>query len=319
MKISAVLGAALLVPGLVVLGAGLATAEDATPTPAPSESAVPAAPTASPEPPGQNPAATPTTIATPAPGSTSAPSSGDPTAGPGTPTITATATPTLTPSPSPTPEPEFQVDAVINGLPGRLVAGRTTSFSVTFKNQGSKSVHLGPVIGFGFDGLKAGHVRLEVREGDRWRKTPVAAVEEVPGLVVAPLTEEPVKLAPDATFTKQVRVTFATNAPRGGGAALLFGFDVDNDDELVAFTGQDVRLVGSSGGEDEPRKPGKKWTPPKGGPSDTAAKVKDEALAETGAGNGFLPVALVGAGLVAAGAGALIVVRRRRGGAGQPA
>ncbi|WP_267592838.1 LPXTG cell wall anchor domain-containing protein [Carbonactinospora thermoautotrophica] len=311
MKLSTALGTVLLVPALAVAaiaapaaGTVVTTSPDTTASPDPTGT-----PTDTPtDTPTGTPTDTPTETASTTPTETATTSPPAST----TPTETPTDSPTPTPSSTTTPPAESPIEAAITGLPGKLTAGRTYTFAVSFKNPTSEAINLGAIVGFGFDGLRKKDVRLEVRHGGEWVKAPLEGIEdgELDGLVFGPVNEEPVELAAGATRSWDLRVTFLTDGPRGEGLAALWGFDVQNDEdvELVAEAYQRLELVGKTGQQD----PGKKWDKDKDDVSQNVDEVKDKALAQTGANDSLVLVGAVGAALVVAGGAALFAVRRRR-------
>ncbi|WP_445515146.1 LAETG motif-containing sortase-dependent surface protein [Streptomyces sp. NEAU-174] len=316
-----------------LLAAPAAFAETPSESPAPSASETV---TQSPEDPA--PSQTPTdeaTPTTPAPSTsaTEAPTPGDPSGTPsGTPTETATPTPTPTSTSTEVPgdgecaddgdyneDPELSTTLV--GLPSKVVAGSGFhGFTFQVKNESDRSyqrVDFGLFAGTVHESAPDGtgkYLTLQYKDPESGAWKAISTDESDPGSGYIGYTD----VRPHETLTVDLRLSVAKSAPEGFGYAISVGVYADDEGNCVYSTGEyyefDVLKAGSEPGQVPPADPkpqgGKKPLPhkPEG---DTEISPKG-SLAETGSSSALPMIAVIGGVAMAAGGGAVFVVRRRR-------
>jgi hypothetical protein len=183
----------------------------------------------------------------------------------------------------------------LRGVPKELAAGGSQRpFTLTVcNNTDSRYVRVAPALVFArgsldsdtADGtMRAADVLLDLKEGSRWTRLSLSQEDEV-----AVVADEPAELRARTTRTDTFRLGFAsTTAP---GPALVLGvlFSTDSEEPL-AVDGADFRITAAVGQQPSPQ--------PRPGPP----------LPDTG---GDARAGLWGAALMVAGAGVLLIVRRR--------
>ncbi|MEU7060035.1 LPXTG cell wall anchor domain-containing protein [Streptomyces sp. NPDC046197] len=128
-------------------------------------------------------------------------------------------------------------------------------------------------------------------------------------------------LGPKQTVDIQLRVDITAKAPAGDAFSLGFGsyFDPEKICERTSFDSYEFTVLKPGSSNDNPgqAKPGKNHTAPVGG-KEPQGGVKEipptGSLASTGSSSALPVIGLVGGAAVVAGAGALIIVRRRKAG-----
>ncbi|GAA1272648.1 LAETG motif-containing sortase-dependent surface protein [Streptomyces javensis] len=308
---------------------------DTTPGESPSPSASETV-TQSPEDPA--PSQTPTdeaTPTTPAPSTsaTQAPTPGDPSGTPsGTPTETATPTPTPTPTSTEEPgdgecaddgdyneDPELSTTLV--GLPSKVVAGSGFhGFTFQVKNESDRSyqrVDFGLFAGTVHESAPDGtgkYLTLQYKDPSSGAWKAISTDESDPGSGYIGYTD----VRPHETLTVDLRLSVAKSAPEGFGYAISVGVYADDEGNCVYSTGEyyefDVLKAGSEPGHVPPADPkpqgGKKPLPHK--PEGDTEITPKGSLAETGSSSALPMIAGIGGVAMAAGGGAVFVVRRRR-------
>ncbi|MGW7688078.1 LAETG motif-containing sortase-dependent surface protein [Streptomyces asiaticus] len=306
---------------------------DTTPGESPSPSA---SETVTPSPQDPAPSETPTdgaTPTTPAPSTsaTQAPTPGNPSGTPsGTPTETATPTPTPTSTEEPgdgecaddgdyNEDPELSTTLV--GLPSKVVAGSGFhGFKFQVKNESDRSyqrVDFGLFAGTVHESAPDGtgkYLTLQYKDPSSGAWKAISTDESDPGSGYIGYTD----VRPHETLTVDLRLSVAKSAPEGFGYAISVGVYADDEGNCVFSTGEyyefDVLKAGSEPGHVPPADPkpqgGKKPLPhkPEG---DTEISPKG-SLAETGSSSALPMIAVIGGVAMAAGGGAVFVVRRRR-------
>ncbi|MFH9425610.1 LAETG motif-containing sortase-dependent surface protein [Streptomyces sp. NPDC017529] len=301
--------------------------------------------------PAATPTATPTpgasqTATSPAPGQSSpAPQNGE-SSGTATPGPTASSaapgagrqagkaepTPTLpqTPSESPTCEDfssERAVKAQLLGLPTKIVAG-SGWVGFTFRATNVSGKHIRSVDAFAqvyaldnktTDDI-SGHLAFEwfdARAGV-WKRVPGA--EEGDGYFAQIAGAD--GLRPGEYADAKLRIKADAKTPAGYGGAVSVGWYLNADLECGYSDATDYSFDILPAGSSKPGhvpdaqgKPGKRPNrpSPQGGSKQQAQLPVTGKLAETGASSALPAVALSGAAAVALGAGAVFVVRRRKG------
>ncbi|MFD7664871.1 LAETG motif-containing sortase-dependent surface protein [Streptomyces sp. NPDC059788] len=296
------------------------------------------------------PSATPTPGATPSSGSPGPGQTGTPTqpgggqdtatpakppaAGPGEPTETKT--PSATPTTTPTDEPECAdysseraVRTELRGLPSKIVAG-SGWVDFTFRATNISTKHIKSVAAFALlSALKipttddvSDHLTFQwfdVGSGT-WQRVPGA--EENDGFFVSLGGRD--GLRPGEYAEARLRLKADAKTPASWGGAFSLGWYANADHECgyseavdydfdILPTGSAKPHVPDSQGK--PGKPGKhpNRPAPHGGSEQQVQLPVTGRLAETGASSVLPVVALSGAAAVALGAGAVFVVRRRKG------
>ncbi|AGP57115.1 LAETG motif-containing sortase-dependent surface protein [Streptomyces rapamycinicus] len=325
--------AAIAPAALLAAPAAFAETPSESPSPSASETVTP-----SPEDPA--PSETPTdeaTPTTPAPSTsaTQAPTPGDPGGTPSsTPTETATPTPTPTPTSTSTEEPgdgecaddgdyneDPELSTTLVGLPSKVVAGSGFhGFKFQVKNESDRAyqrVDFGVFAGTVHESAPDGtgkHLTLQYKDPKSGAWKAISTDESDPGSGYIGYTD----VRPHETLTVDLRLSVAKSAPEGFGYAISVGVYADDEGNCVYSTGEyyefDVLKAGSEPGHVPPADPkpqgGKKPLPhkPEG---DTEISPKG-SLAETGSSSALPMIAVIGGVAMAAGGGAVFVVRRRR-------
>ncbi|WP_413808900.1 LAETG motif-containing sortase-dependent surface protein [Streptomyces sp. OE57] len=301
----------------------------------PSESPAPSASeTVTPPPEDPAPSETPTdqaTPTTPAPSTsaTQAPTPGDP-----SPSSTPTETATPTPTPTSTEEPgdgecaddgdyneDPELSTTLVGLPSKVVAGSGFhGFRFQVKNESDRAyqrVDFGLFAGTVHESAPDGtgkYLTLQYKDPESGAWKAISTDESDPGSGYIGYTD----VRPHETLTVDLRLSVANSAPEGFGYAISVGVYADDEGNCVYSTGEyyefDVLKAGSEPGHVPPADPkpqgGKKPLPhkPEG---DTEISPKG-SLAETGSSSALPMIAVIGGVAMAAGGGAVFVVRRRR-------
>ncbi|WP_413799826.1 LAETG motif-containing sortase-dependent surface protein [Streptomyces iranensis] len=314
-----------------LLAAPAAFAETPSESPSPS-----ASDTVTPSPQDPAPSETPTddaTPTTPAPSTsaTQAPTPGDPS---GTPSSTPTETATPTPTPTSTEEPgegecaddgdyneDPELSTTLVGLPSKVVAGSGFhGFKFQVKNESDRAyqrVDFGVFAGTVHESAPDGtgkYLTLQYKDPESGAWKAISTDESDPGSGYIGYTD----VRPHETLTVDLRLSVAKSAPEGFGYAISVGVYADDEGNCVYSTGEyyefDVLKAGSTPGDVPPADPkpqgGKKPLPhkPKG---DTEISPQG-SLAETGSSSALPMIAVIGGVAMAAGGGAVFVVRRRR-------
>ncbi|MER6144247.1 LAETG motif-containing sortase-dependent surface protein [Streptomyces sparsogenes] len=300
-----------------------------TPTGQPSETTAPSG--------DPSPTDTPTDTKPPtAPPTTDNPSdTTSPTATPSTGTPTTTP-PTDKPTDDPTPGDECNDDGswnedpdlstTISGLPSKVVAG-SGFHNFTFKvendsDKAFKRVDLGVFAGTADSKHPDGtgkFLTLQYKDPETGAWESISTDENDPGAGYLGYTD----VRAHETITIDMRLSVSAKALGDGfGYALTFGVYADEEGNCVFSAGDyyefDVLPAGSEPGHIPPAEPkpepqgGKKPLPKPQG--DTKINPTGH-LAETGSSSALPTIAVIGGVAMAAGAGAVFVVRRRRSGA----
>ncbi|MEU5028539.1 LAETG motif-containing sortase-dependent surface protein [Streptomyces milbemycinicus] len=304
-----------------------ATADPTPTTPSPTDPTVPATNEPTDEPTDTKPPTTPPTTDTPT--DTKPPTTPAPT---DTPT---TKPPTGEPTDEPTPGDDCNDDGswnedpdlttTITGLPSKVVAGSGFhSFKFQVENDSDKSlkrVDFGVFAGTADSKHPDGtgkFLTLQYKDPDSGAWTSISTDENDPGAGYIGYTD----VRAHETITLDMRLSVSAKALGDGfGYALTFGVYTDDEGNCVFSTGDyyefDVLPAGSKPGHVPPAEPkpepqgGKKPLPKPAG--DTKINPKG-SLAETGSSSALPTIAMIGGVAMAAGAGAVFVVRRRRAG-----
>ncbi|MGY0060786.1 LAETG motif-containing sortase-dependent surface protein [Streptomyces sp. LZ34] len=297
-------------------------------TPAPDPTVTtpsPTDPTPTDEPTDTKPPTTPPTTDTP----TTTPPTTPPT------TDTPTTTPPTEPTDEPTPGDDCNDDGswnedpdlttTITGLPSKVVAGSGFhSFKFQVENDSDKSlkrVDFGVFAGTADSKHPDGtgkFLTLQYKDPDSGVWTSISTDENDPSSGYIGYTD----VRAHETVTIDMRLSVSAKALGDGfGYALTFGVYTDDEGNCVFSTGDyyefDVLPAGSKPGHVPPAEPkpephgGKKPLPKPAG--DTKINPKG-SLAETGSSSALPTIAVIGGVAMAAGAGAVFVVRRRRSG-----
>ncbi|MFD5815331.1 LAETG motif-containing sortase-dependent surface protein [Streptomyces sp. NPDC127038] len=236
------------------------------------------------------------------------------------------ASPSASASASESPEPEpsecsdSKVDVSITGLPGKIAAGSGWhKFSLNVLNNSDSSLSdLGFLAGASSD--KAGEDLFQSKKVQLQAYNPDDKVwEDVDseGYAVGFVgyTDE---LKPDYEVDIPLRINVHSSAPVGAGFSLGASIYGDADAQCtgygeVAYKFQIVSSGTDTGGT-KPQEGGK--VPVSDKPADKSNTPQvDGSLAETGSSSALPMIGLAGGIAVVAGAGALVVVRRRKSGA----
>ncbi|MDW6061967.1 LAETG motif-containing sortase-dependent surface protein [Streptomyces sp. FXJ1.4098] len=246
-----------------------------------------------------------------------------------------TAPPTDEPTDEPTPgddcnddgsyEEDPDLTTTITGLPSKVVAGSGFhSFKFQVENDSDKSlkrVDFGVFAGTADSKHPDGtgkFLTLQYKDPDTGAWTSISTDENDPGAGYIGYTD----VRAHETITLDMRLSVSAKALGDGfGYALTFGVYTDDEGNCVFSTGDyyefDVLPAGSKPGHVPPAEPkpepqgGKKPLPKPVG--DTKINPKG-SLAETGSSSALPTIAVIGGVAMAAGAGAVFVVRRRRAG-----
>ncbi|MFE5157053.1 LAETG motif-containing sortase-dependent surface protein [Streptomyces sp. NPDC056697] len=313
-----------------LLAAPAAFAETPSESPSPSASET----TSSPEDPSPSPTeTTPTadpTQTTPAPptSSTQAPTPGE------TPSSTPTETATPTPTPTSTEGPgdgecaddgdyneDPELSTTLVGLPSKVVAGSGFhGFTFQVKNESDRSyqrVDFGLFAGTVHESAPDGtgkYLTLQYKDPETGAWKAISTDENDAGSGYIGYTD----VRPHETLEVDLRLSVAKSAPEGFGYAISVGVYADDKGNCVYSTGEyyefDVLKAGSEPGKVPPADPkpqgGKKPLPHK--PEGNTEISPQGSLAETGSSSALPMIALIGGVAMAAGGGAVFVVRRRR-------
>ncbi|MEU6277679.1 LAETG motif-containing sortase-dependent surface protein [Streptomyces populi] len=286
-----------------------------------TESASPSASESAPEPTGSESAPAPsasvsasTSASAPAP-SGSASASASTSASP-----SASASASESPEPEPSECSDSKVDISITGLPGKIAAGsgwHTFSLNVA-NNSDSTLSDLGYFAGASSDEagenlFESKKVQLQAyNEDDKvWENVD----EDGAAVGFVGYTDE---LKPGYEVDIQLRINVHSNAPVGAGFSLGASIYGDADAECfgygeVAYKFQIVKAGTDTDGT-KPQEGGK--VPVSDKPADKSNTPQvDGSLAETGSSSALPMIGIAGGIAVVAGAGALVVVRRRKSGA----
>ncbi|MFJ9951448.1 LAETG motif-containing sortase-dependent surface protein [Kitasatospora sp. NPDC091207] len=325
MRSSRLLAASTLLALSLGATVGAATAGAVGVSPSPSASSTPSTP---PTTPATSPSTPPTTPATPpASGTPSAGTSASPSAG-----ATTTARPTIRPTtPAPTPTISNRCHGGVyqssllkvtgTGLYGTTLVKGGPAAEITLTWENNSGVDL-PVIENGF------YVTDEF-EGDRpidWSSDFFdVQLNTGSGWKPAKLDERHL-LAPDFKLAKgekhslQIRIAATAKAPVGKyGANYDSGSDAFDNDKVPTPANTKpnacTQFYGYYEGDFKVAETGAATTPATTGSAKASASpAAGPHLAETGSSSNTLPIALGGAAVLAAGAGTLIVLRRRKAG-----
>lgn len=240
------------------------------------------------------------------------------------PSTSASASASASASESPDPEPsecsDSKVDVSITGLAGKIAAGSGWhKFSLNVLNNSDSTLSdLGFFAGASSD--KAGENLFESKKVQLQAYNPDDKVwEDVDseGYAVGYVgyTDE---LKPDYEVDIPLRINVHSNAPVGAGFSLGASIYGDADAECTGFgeVAYKFQIVKSGTDTDgtKPEEGGK--VPVSDKPADKSNTPQvDGSLAETGSSSALPMIGLAGGIAVVAGAGALVVVRRRKSGA----
>lgn len=308
---------------LALLSVAPAAFADESPSPSASvsesasESASPSASASAPEP-GNSASATASASAG---ASASAPApSGSASASSPAPSASASASASESPEPEPSECSDSKVDVSITGLPGKIAAGSGWhKFSLNVLNNSDSTLSdLGFFAGASSD--KAGEdlfqskkVQLQAYNPDDKTWEDVDSEGYAVGYVG--YTDS---LKPDYEVDIPLRINVHSSAPVGAGFSLGASIYGDADAECtgygeVAYKFQIVSSGTDTGGT-KPQEGGK--VPVSDKPADKSNTPQvDGSLAATGSSSALPMIGLAGGIAVVAGAGALVVVRRRKSGA----
>ncbi|WP_246618976.1 LAETG motif-containing sortase-dependent surface protein, partial [Streptomyces javensis] len=216
-------------------------------------------------------------------------------------------------------DPELSTTLV--GLPSKVVAGSGFhGFTFQVKNESDRSyqrVDFGLFAGTVHESAPDGtgkYLTLQYKDPSSGAWKAISTDESDPGSGYIGYTD----VRPHETLTVDLRLSVAKSAPEGFGYAISVGVYADDEGNCVYSTGEyyefDVLKAGSKPGHVPPADPkpqgGKKPLPhkPEG---DTEISPKG-SLAETGSSSALPMIAVIGGVAMAAGGGAVFVVRRRR-------
>lgn len=227
-------------------------------------------------------------------------------------------------SESPDPEPseceDSKVQVSINGLPGKIAAGSGWhKFSLdVLNNSDSTLTDLGFFAGASSD--KAGEdlfrsKKVQLQAYNPADKTWENVDEEGYAVGFVGYTDE---LKPDYEVDVPLRINVKSSAPVGSGFSLGASIYGDADAECTGFGEVAYKFQIVAAGTDtdgtKPQEGGK--VPVSDKPADKSNTPEvDGSLAETGSSSALPMIGLAGGIAVVAGAGALVVVRRRKSGA----
>ncbi|MEU7238673.1 LAETG motif-containing sortase-dependent surface protein [Streptomyces sparsogenes] len=299
-----------------------------TPTEQPSETTAP--------PSDPSPTDTPTDTKPP----TAPPTTDNPTETKSPTATPSTGTPTTTPpTDKPTDEPggdcnddgsyneDPDLHTTLHGLPSKVVAGsgfHTFTFQVeNGSDKTYKRVDFGVFAGTADAGHPDGtgkYLTLQYKDPDTGAWKSISTDENDPGAGYVGYTD----VRAHETVTVDLRLSVSAKASDGFGYAISVGVYTDDQGNCAYSTGDyyefDVLAAGTKPGHVPPAKPNPK---PQGGekPLPTTKPQGDTKinptghLAETGSSSALPTIAVIGGVAMAAGAGAVFVVRRRRSGA----
>ncbi|MFJ8645165.1 peptidase [Streptomyces sp. NPDC093546] len=214
--------------------------------------------------------------------------------------------------------PEPKLTTVVTGLPSKVVAGTTVNFTLRVTNGTDKTMdEVDPLLGVHATD-KADFESIDDLLRLQWSSATSPAWKTVDGFDVLD-TISPLKAGAHADI--KLRLTVDAKAPAGDGIALAAG-DYYNDDtcgftpelEEYPFT---IAPAGTKPGKVDDAKPGGTTprtpaTTPQGVTSTQPVNATTGSLAATGSSSAVPQIALAGGVAVALGAGAMIIVRRRK-------
>ncbi|MFJ7964630.1 LAETG motif-containing sortase-dependent surface protein [Streptomyces sp. NPDC096324] len=227
-------------------------------------------------------------------------------------------------SESPEPEPsdcsDSKVQVSINGLPGKIAAGSGWhKFSLDVLNNSDSTLSdLGFFAGAspdknGEDMFKSKQVQLQAYNPDDKVWEDVDDGGYAVGFVG--YTDE---LKPDYEVDIPLRINVKSSAPVGAGFSLGASIYGDADAECTGFgdVAYKFQIVAAGTDTDGTKPQGGGKVPVSDKPADKSnTPAVDGSLAETGSSSALPMIGLAGGIAVVAGAGALVVVRRRKAGA----
>ncbi|MFG2756845.1 peptidase [Streptomyces wuyuanensis] len=222
--------------------------------------------------------------------------------------------------------PEPKLTAVVSGLPNKVVGGTTVDFALRVTNGTARTMDevypYAAVHAFDSKGLKELDSYLDLEwstaADPKWRDA-------------APESELSVgALKAKSSVDVKLRLKVDADIPAGQGAAFVTAEYVNKDDSCGGYPDLDyyefqILAKGTDPGkvEDAEGRPGKgNDTTEQGGSSTTPVNgnggtgTGSGPLAETGAGSALPKIALAGGAVIVLGAGAVVVTRRRKAGAG---
>ncbi|MFE0035902.1 peptidase [Streptomyces sp. NPDC059015] len=222
--------------------------------------------------------------------------------------------------------PEPKLAAVVSGLPNKVVGGTTVDFTLRVTNGTTKTMDevfsYAAVHAFDSKGLKELDSYLDLEwstaANPKWRDAAPEGELSVGALKAKSSVDVKLRLKVDAGI------------PAGQGAAFVTADYVNKDDSCGGYPDLDyyefqILAKGTDPGkvEDAEGKAGKgkgNDTTEQGGSSTTPVNgnggTGSGPLAETGAGSALPKIALAGGAVIVLGAGAVVVTRRRKAGAG---
>ncbi|WNE97200.1 LPXTG cell wall anchor domain-containing protein [Streptomyces luomodiensis] len=242
-------------------------------------------------------------------------------------------TETTTPTPGPTEEPggecaddgdyneDPDLSTTLVGLPSKVVAGSGFhGFTYQVKNDSDRTyqrVDFGLFAGTAHESAPDGtgrYLTLQYKDPESGAWKAISTDENDPGSGYIGYTD----VRPHETLTVDLRLSVAKSAPEGFGYAISVGVYADDEGNCAYSTGEyyefDVLKAGSKPGEVPPADPkpqgGKKPLPHK--PEGDKEISPKGSLAETGSSSALPMIAVIGGVAMAAGGGAVFVVRRRR-------
>ncbi|MFD5638000.1 LAETG motif-containing sortase-dependent surface protein [Streptomyces sp. NPDC127077] len=227
-------------------------------------------------------------------------------------------------SESPEPEPsdcsDSKVQVSINGLPGKIAAGSGWhKFSLDVLNNSDSTLSdLGFLAGAspdknGEDMFKSKQVQLQAYNPDDKVWEDVDSEGYAVGFVG--YTDE---LKPDYEVDIPLRINVKSSAPVGAGFSLGASIYGDADAECTGYgeVAYKFQIVKAGTDTDGTKPQGGGKVPVSDKPADKSnTPAVDGSLAETGSSSALPMIGLAGGIAVVAGAGALVVVRRRKAGA----
>ncbi|KUL63272.1 hypothetical protein ADL28_11365 [Streptomyces violaceusniger] len=207
------------------------------------------------------------------------------------------------------------------GLPSKVVAGSGFhGFTFQVKNDSDRSyqrVDFGLFAGTVHESAPDGtgkYLTLQYKDPETGAWKAISTDENDAGSGYIGYTD----VRPHETLKVDLRLSVAKSAPEGFGYAISVGVYADDEGNCVYSTGEyyefDVLKAGSEPGKVPPADPkpqgGKKPLPHK--PEGNTEISPQGSLAETGSSSALPMIALIGGVAMAAGGGAVFVVRRRR-------
>ncbi|MBU3868492.1 LPXTG cell wall anchor domain-containing protein [Streptomyces sp. 4503] len=321
--------AAIAPAALLAAPAAFAETPSESPSPSASETVTPSPEDPSPSPTETTPTEEPTpTTPAPSTSATEAPTPGD------TPSSTPAETATPTPTPTSTEGPgdgecaddgdyneDPELSTTLVGLPSKVVAGSGFhGFTFQVKNESDRSyqrVDFGLFAGTVHESAPDGtgkYLTLQYKDPETGAWKAISTDENDAGSGYIGYTD----VRPHETLKVDLRLSVAKSAPEGFGYAISVGVYADDKGNCVYSTGEyyefDVLKAGSEPGKVPPADPkpqgGRKPLPHK--PEGNTEISPQGSLAETGSSSALPMIALIGGVAMAAGGGAVFVVRRRR-------